>query len=123
MIIRLLTQEQLDLLNQSHLHDFARRRCRRQIRRATHAAGNMFLDKSSVPFMSVCNVLVERLRLEPRLTGEVNNLVGLGVAVDPDDLYYALAVWIIERQLQRGGPLWWDPSRRVRRRWWWGHRS
>jgi hypothetical protein len=116
MIVRLLTKSQLDLLNDTKLHDFARKSCRRPLRRATAATGEMFADERQVSIDSVGRVLKEKLVLIEKLDRQIDYLVALGAASDKDPLYEALTMWVLERQLQGQTPLEWDAHKRIRRR-------
>src|SRR4051794_20989057 len=113
MIVRLLTKEQLDLLRDTKLHDFARTRCRKPLRRACAATGEMFADEAQVSLDSVARVLKEKLVLIEKLDKQVKYWVGMGSAPDADTLYEAVTMWVLERQLQ--GQLHWDSEKRVRR--------
>ena len=118
MLLRLLTKKQRDALDTTGLHDFARGKCRKLVAEATEAVGTVFGDEE-VYLESVQNVLVEKLKLIRKLDARISEEVSLGstTLATPDEFYQALAVWIIERQLEHEQlELSWLPSKRVRRR-------
>jgi hypothetical protein len=105
--VRLLTKAQLDLLKLTLLHDFARKKCRRQVAAATTATEQVFADDRFATLEAILAVLTVRLKAIERLDRQITYWVGLGAAEDADEIYAALAIWCVERQLQRNGPLLW----------------
>ena len=119
MRLRLLSKEQRDALETTGLHDFARRKCRKPIASAAEAVGTVFEHDDEVHLESVQAVLVERLKLIGKLDARIKEEISLGSTTfaTPDDFYQALAIWIVERQLEREElELNWVPSKHVRRR-------
>lgn len=111
--VRLLTKAQLDLLDGTLVHDFARKKCRRQLAAATTATEQMFANDRFTTLEAVLAVLTVRLKAIEKLDRQVTYWVGLGAAEDADEIYAALAIWCVERQLQRSGPLLWDSDIRI----------
>jgi hypothetical protein len=90
-------------------------RCHDEVQRALASVAQLFAGENEVFLARVQAVLTVNLSQMPRLRGVVEEAVALGgTTLDAEGFFRAMAVWIVDNQLQDG--LYWEPAKELRRR-------
>jgi hypothetical protein len=111
--LRLLSRDQLRALRESQLHVVLCRRYHEEVVSVLGPLSQVYASDPNVPLIEVQSLVADRLRSIEGLENEVSNAFAAGgLSLREPELWLALAIWIVENQLDTRPN--WDPSKRPR---------